>query len=120
MRNSAASDIHAHEVRAKGVHHLPGHDSGYIKEAGVLLGSQLMPPGNMPLGNHQAVAIAKGIDIQDAQRQVVLVDLMRGSSLGHNIAKDTGFFGLIRHIPDSDALLENANYYSGTIRARQP
>lgn len=66
MGDSPAARIHADEVRIEGNHHLPGYDPGHFKEAGVLFAGELMPPGNMSFGDHQAVAFAKGIDIQDA------------------------------------------------------
>jgi hypothetical protein len=111
MRYSPATGVHADEVRAKGMHYLPGHDASYPKEAGVLFLCEFMPPGNMSLWDDQRVAFAEGIDIQDAYRQIILVDLISLPSTGHNIAKYAGLLSLFWHIYADAAWLENANDY---------
>jgi hypothetical protein len=66
MSNSPAPSVHADEVRSQGGHHLAGYNSRSLKEAGILLIAQLMPPGNMSFGYDQRVALTEGIDIEDA------------------------------------------------------
>jgi hypothetical protein len=59
-----------------------------------------MPPWNMPLGDHKAVAPGKGIDVKDAKRQIVLVDFMRRRKARNDVAKDAAFlvfFALLGH-----------------------
>jgi hypothetical protein len=81
-----------------------------------------MPPGNMPLGDHQSLASRQGIDIQDAYRQIIFVDLMRVGTSLHNLAKDAGSFRILVHLfhlPSFPSLLfssyaariENTNDY---------
>ena len=111
MRYSSAAGVHADEVRVKGMHHLPGHDASYHKEAGVLFIGEFMPPGNMPLGNYKAMPFAQWIDVQDTDRQIVFVDLVGFSSPCHNVAKYTGILGFFWHNYDRVAPIENSGDY---------
>lgn len=70
-----------------------------------------MPPGNMPLGNDKAMPFAQWVYVQDADRQIVFVDLVGFSIPCHNIAKYTGIPGFFWHNYDRVAWLENSGDY---------
>jgi hypothetical protein len=53
-----------------------------------------MPPGDVAFGYDQAKPLGVGMDVQEAHRQVILMNDMGRGSPGHDIAKDALF---IRH-----------------------
>ena len=84
--------VHADEIGMEGFHDFPGNFLGHSKEAVGFFLVQVMPPGNMPFGDDQAVALSQRVDIQQGQGQIILLDDMGRRLSGGNITKDAFFF----------------------------
>src|SRR5262249_61349157 len=54
-----------------------------IEHACTLFGVEILPPGNVPLGEHERVAFGKRMNVEDGQRSVVFAD-----SIGRRPAPD--------------------------------
>src|SRR5262249_19770007 len=54
-----------------------------IEHACALLGVEILPPGNVPLGEHERVTFGKRMNVEDGQRPVVFAD-----SIGRRPARD--------------------------------
>jgi hypothetical protein len=74
------------------------------------------------------VASGKRVDVQDAQSQVIFIDLVRMRYSFHDIAKDARSLGIscrishichICHISIIAPKIENSNDYKDNFRARQ-
>lgn len=62
-----APGVDGHEVGAEGFHYFLRDGPGDPKQALHLLLGEVVPPGDVPFGDDQTVALREGVYVQDGQ-----------------------------------------------------
>ena len=100
--NPPPSRIHADEIRFKTLLKFPGYHPGHHEKALGLLLREVMPPGNMPFRNHQAVALSERVDVQDSYGRLILINPVSLCFSRNDLAENTIILGGFQN-----ALLQN-------------
>jgi hypothetical protein len=100
--NPPPSRIHADEIRFKPLLKFPGYHPGHREKALGLLLREVMPPGNMPFRNHQAVALSERVDVQDSYGRLILINPVSLCFSRNDLAENTIILGRFQN-----ALLQN-------------
>jgi len=89
VRNSPASRVKGDKLRLKSFAKTIGHFTGESENAPGLFGIQILPPGNVPFGEHERVSLGKRMDVQDGQRPIILGDSVGRGAARNDLAEDT-------------------------------
>ena len=108
MGNPSPPGVYAYEIRIEGFLELPGDDPGNGEEALRLLLGQIVPPGDMPLGDDQAMPLGKGIDIQDYQGKLIFINPIGLPLSRHALTGNTIILGRFQNALRQD---EKSNRY---------